>query len=117
MCQQVPPFTGHPGARSMGTKLVGKVELENGETVFITSLVRPIEAALRANIERLRSRRVLDKDGNPIPRSELVADAGLPPERKLFEVGVFSFGIEPHPDADDGTFVGTVIDVTPPDDG
>src|SRR5262249_39213002 len=31
-------FTGHPGAQSMGTRLVGKVQLENGEQVFVTWL-------------------------------------------------------------------------------
>jgi hypothetical protein len=88
---------GYPGARSMGTKLVGKVELENGEHVFVTSIVRPMEAALRKQVDKLRSARVLDGDGNIIEKT-----------------GMLAFGYEPNPDADDGTFVGTVIDVTWP---
>lgn len=91
--------TGHPGARSMGTELVGKVELENGEQVFVTSLVREMGAALRANVHRLRSARIMDAEGNPIEKT-----------------GMLAFGREPNPDADDGTFVGTLIDVTRPDE-
>jgi hypothetical protein len=87
--------TGRPGARSMGTTLVGKVELENGETVFITSVVRTMEEPLRANVERLRSGRILDAAGNPIEKT-----------------GIVAFGTEPNPGANDGTEVGTVIDVT-----
>lgn len=90
---------GHPGARSMGTGLVGNVVLENGEQVFVTSLVREMEAPLRANIERLHSARVLDAEGNSIQKT-----------------GMLAFGHEPNPDASDGTFVGTVIDVTQPDE-
>jgi hypothetical protein len=93
------PVTGHPGARSIGTKLVGMVELENGEHVFITSIVREMGAELRANIERMRTTPILDADGNPIQKTAMLA-----------------FGREPNPDADDGTFVGTVIDVTRPDE-
>lgn len=91
--------TGHPGARSMGTELVGKVELQNGEQVFITSVVRETGAALRANVDRLRSARMLDADGSPIHKT-----------------GMLAFGREANPDADDGTFVGTLIDVTRPDE-
>lgn len=91
--------TGHPGARSMGTELVGIVELENGEQVFVTSLVREMGAALRENVDRLRSARILDRDGNPIEKT-----------------GMLAFGREPNPDAEDGTFVGTLIDVTRPDE-
>lgn len=90
---------GHPGGRSMGTELVGKVELENGEVVFVTSLVRPMEEVTRENVEKLRSARILDADGNLIQKT-----------------GMLAFGHEPNPDADDGTFVGTVIDVTRPDE-
>jgi hypothetical protein len=79
----------------MGTELVGKVELANGERVFVTSLVREIGAALRANVDRLRSARILDGEGNPIEKT-----------------GMLAFGREPNPDADDGTFVGTLVDVT-----
>jgi hypothetical protein len=89
---------GHPGARSMGTKLVGEVELENGDSVFVTSIVRPMEAPLREQVDRLRSARVLDADGNIIEKT-----------------GMLAFGYEPNPDADDGTFVGVVVDITRPD--
>jgi hypothetical protein len=90
---------GHPGARSMGTELVGKVELENGEYVFVTSKVRSMEAATREHVDKLRSARILDADGNIVQKT-----------------GMLAFGHEPNPDADDGTFVGTVIDVTRPDE-
>jgi hypothetical protein len=90
--------TGHPGARSMGTQLVGKVELEKGEQVFVTSLVRVMRRELRATVDRLRSAPILD-EGQPIDK-----------------VGMLAFGAEPDPDADDGTQVGTVIDVTRPDE-
>jgi len=30
--------------------------------------------------------------------------------------GMMAFGIEPNPDADDGTLIGTVLDVTRPDE-
>lgn len=89
---------GHPGARSMGTRLVGDLELANSERVFVTALVREIDAPLAANIERLRSVRVVDAEGN------------------LVKTGMLGFGHEPNPDADDGTFVGSVIDVTRPDE-
>jgi hypothetical protein len=92
--------TGHPGARSMGTGRVGKVDLENGEQVFVTSLVRPMEASMRANVDRLRSARILDADGNLVQKT-----------------GMLAFGHESNPDANDGTFVGSIIDVTRPDEG
>ena len=91
--------TGHPGARSMGTKLVGKVELQNGQGVFITSVVREMTAGLRAQVEMMRAGRILDADGNPIEKT-----------------GMLAFGTEPNPDADDGTFIGTLLDVTRPDE-
>jgi len=56
--------TGHPGARSMGTGLVGEVQLENGERVFVTWLVRPMEEATYRHIVKLRSARILDANGN-----------------------------------------------------
>jgi hypothetical protein len=87
--------TGHPGARSMGTGLVGNVELENGEQVFVTSLVREMEAPMRAEVDKLRSARILDAEGHPIQKT-----------------GMLGFGREPNPDAEDGTFVGTLVDVT-----
>jgi hypothetical protein len=86
---------GHPGARSMGTGLVGEVQLENGERVFVTWLVRPMEEATHRHIMRLRSARIVDADGNQIEK-----------------IGMLAFGTEPNPDADDGTHVGTLLDVT-----
>jgi hypothetical protein len=90
--------TLHPGARSMGTGLVGQVWLANGERVFVTSVVRPIGVALRANVARLRSGPVFDFAGNPIQRP-----------------GMLAFHAEPNPDADDGTSVGVFVDVTRPE--
>lgn len=93
------PVTGHPGARSMGTQLVGMVELENGERVYVTWLPREIDAPLRENIERLRSVRLLDAEGSPVEKT-----------------GMLGFGTEPNPDAEDGTKVATLVDVTRPDE-
>jgi hypothetical protein len=91
--------TSHPGARSMGTEFVGQLELENGERVYVTSIVRPIEEPLRRNIAMLRSARVVDATtGKPLPG-----------------IGVMGFGREPDSDGQ-GTFVGTLIDVTRPDE-
>ena len=83
----------------MGTKLVGNVELENGEQVFVTSIVRPMEAATREHVDKLRSARILDADGSIVQKT-----------------GMLAFAHEPNPDAADGTFVGTVIDVTRSDE-
>jgi hypothetical protein len=91
--------TSHPGARSMGTEFVGQVELENGERVYVTSIVRAVEVPLRRNIAMLRSARVVDATtGKPLPG-----------------IGVMGFGREPDPDGH-GTFLGTLIDVTRPDE-
>ena len=93
------PVTGHPGARSMGTSLVGEVVLANGERVFVTAIVREMNADLRANVDRLRRVRILDTEGNQIRR-----------------IGMLGFGTEANPDADDGTEVARLIDVTRPDE-
>ena len=87
--------TSHPGARSMGTGFVGEVQLENKQRVFVTSLVRPMAEATRLHVMKLRNARILDADGNPIEK-----------------VGMLAFGQEPNPDADDGTYLGTLIDMT-----
>ncbi len=87
--------TGHPGARSMGTGFVGEVQLENEERVFVTWLIRPMEEATRRRVAKLRSVRIVNADGNPIKK-----------------VGMLAFGMEPNPDAEDGTYVGTFLDVT-----
>jgi hypothetical protein len=89
--------TGHPGARSQGTKLVGRVELANGEGVFITGVVREMEAELREQIAWLRSGRVRDAKGKPVEN-----------------IGLLAFGTQPNPDADDGTSIGIFTDVTLP---
>lgn len=81
----------------MGTELVGEVQLENEERVYITWLVRPLVDATRAHITRLRSARILNRDG-----SQIGGD------------GMLSFGTEPNPDANDGTYIGTLLDVTRP---
>jgi hypothetical protein len=88
-------ITGHPGARSMGTGLIGEVRLANDERVFVTWLVRPMEEALRRHVLKLRAARILDADGHPIQKA-----------------GMLAFGKEPNPDADDGTYVGKFLDVT-----
>lgn len=87
--------TGHPGARSMGTGLVGVVQLYNGERVHVTWLVRPLDEPLHRHIVKLRTARILDKDGNSMKKA-----------------GMLSFGTEPNPDSDDGTYIGKFLDVT-----
>jgi hypothetical protein len=87
--------TSHPGARSMGTKLVGEVHLENGQRVFVTWIERPMEEATSLHIMKLRSARILDKQGNTIEK-----------------MGMLAFGTEPNPDMHDGSYVGTLLDVT-----
>jgi hypothetical protein len=53
-----------------------------------------MSAETHASVERLRTVRVVDADANPI------------------KTGAMGFGAEPSPDADDGTKVATVTDVT-----
>jgi hypothetical protein len=79
----------------MGTGLVGNVQLENTEQIFVTWLVRPMVEATRHHIVKLRSARIFDADGKPVKK-----------------IGMLAFGTEPNPDADDGTYVGTFLDVT-----
>lgn len=88
-------ITGHPGARSMGTGLVGEIQLENAERVFVTWLVRPMDEATRRHLMKLRAARILGADGNPIEK-----------------VGMLAFGRELNLDADDGTYIGKFLDVT-----
>jgi hypothetical protein len=78
----------------MGTSLIGRVQLENGQQAFVTSVVREMDHALRETIAQVRSTRVANAEGGN---------------------GVLAFGREPNPDADDGTFIGTLIDVTRPE--
>jgi hypothetical protein len=88
---------GHPGSNT-GHELIGAVELENAERVFVTWIVRPMEDVTRQHIAKLRSARIVDAEGNVVKRTAMLA-----------------FGCEPNPDSDDGTFVGTLLDVTRPD--
>jgi hypothetical protein len=87
--------TGHPGARSMGTGLIGEVQLANEERVFVTWIVRPMGESLSHEVLRLRSASIVDADGNPIEK-----------------IGMLAFGTEPNPDAKDGTYIGKFLDVT-----
>jgi len=88
---------GHPGARSMGTTLIGAVQLENREKVFVTALPRPIQESLRIHIEKLRSARLRYADGRAYEK----------------KIGLLAFGTEPNADANDGTEVGILLDITP----
>jgi hypothetical protein len=56
-------------------------------------------AELRAQVDKMRAGRILDGEGNPIEKT-----------------GMLAFGTEPNPDADDGTYIGTLVDVTRPDE-
>jgi hypothetical protein len=87
--------TLHPGARSMGTRLVGEVQLANAERVFVTWLIRPMAEGTRRYVAQLRSARIVDADGYPIEKA-----------------GMLAFGVEPNPDAKDETYIGTFLDVT-----
>lgn len=90
---------GYPGARSMGTELVGTMLLQNGQTVFVTWLARPLGEGLLRNISMYRSARIMNAAGEPIQKA-----------------GMLAFGTEPNPDSNDGTFVGILLDITRPDD-
>jgi hypothetical protein len=48
--------TGWPGKKSMGTSLVGKLGLPNGDTVWVVAFERHEEAAERSNLEREREK-------------------------------------------------------------
>lgn len=86
---------GHPGAESMGTGLVGEVRLENKVWVFVTWLQRPMLDVTRQGVTKLRSAPIRDSAGKLVG-----TDA------------VLSFGTEPNPDSNDGTYVGVFVDVT-----
>jgi hypothetical protein len=88
-------LTGHPGGPNMGTELVGEVSLENGERVFVTAIVRPMDDELREEVQKLRRVRLVDSDGKDVVKT-----------------GRLAFGTQPNPDADDGTSIGTCMDVT-----
>ena len=71
--------------------------MENSERVFVTWIVRPVEAPVLAHIEKMRAARIIDADGNVVTKT-----------------GMLAFGTQPNPDADDGTEIGTFLDVTRP---
>lgn len=89
------PLDEHPGVRSMGTKLLGRVDLPNGQAVFVTALAHPIDGNLAAQVARLRAARIADSDGNSVERA-----------------GMMAFGHEPNPDAHDGSEIGILVDIT-----
>jgi hypothetical protein len=70
---------------------------ENGEHVFVTSIVQPIDEPTLQRIEQLRTFRMLDPEGNEVKRTAMLA-----------------FDTAPNPDAEDGTEVGTFLDVSRP---
>lgn len=54
-----------------------------------------MEKAIRRQVIKFRAARILDAAGNPIKKA-----------------GMLAFGKERNPDADDGTYIGTFLDVT-----
>jgi hypothetical protein len=54
---------GVPGSRSMGTDLVGQVELANGQQVFVTSRENEIAEDLAKRIAQIRNVQVKDQQG------------------------------------------------------
>jgi hypothetical protein len=89
---------GHPGSRSMNTEFIGKVDLANGEQVFVVAQPRVMHANLLAQVHKLRSTPLIGKDGKPFEKA-----------------GMLAFGHEPNLDAPgSGTSVGMFLDVTRP---
>lgn len=80
---------GHPGARSMGTQLVGTVDLANGQRVWVVAWEHPFEGPGRERLDQLRRARVEDAEGNQIEN-----------------LGMLAFGVEDH--------VGVMTEVTLP---
>ncbi len=72
----------------MGTELVGKVELANGEQVWVVAWEHELDEATRVQAHRMRNARVTDAGGN-----------------RIDQLGFFAFGVN-----DDGT--GMLLDVT-----
>lgn len=89
------PIIGHPGQQDMGRSLIGRLTLENSESVFITAMSRPIGDAMRSQIDTRRIAPIIGKDGSRITKT-----------------GIFSFSTEPNPDATDGTEIGVLLDIT-----
>jgi hypothetical protein len=63
---------GYPGARSMGTELVGKVDLANREQVFLVAWTHEMEEATRKEVERLRGARILDAEDKPVANTGIL---------------------------------------------
>jgi len=80
---------GCAGRTSMGTQLIGKVDLANGEQVFVVAWEHGLDAKARAEMARLRSVRVFDAAGDP-----------------MTSIGLLAFGVE------EGG-VGVFLDLTP----
>jgi hypothetical protein len=74
----------------MGTELIGKLDLANGEHVFVVAWTHEMEEKTLNQIARFRGAQILDGEGNPIANT-----------------GLLAFGVE-----QDG--VGFFIDVTHP---
>jgi hypothetical protein len=55
----------HPGARSMGTRLVGTITLPNGELVYVVWWMPQITDAIQQQLDRLFSAEVL-QNGQPV---------------------------------------------------
>ncbi|MGH3072118.1 MAG: hypothetical protein ACRDNB_07595 [Gaiellaceae bacterium] len=68
---------GYPGARSMGTQLIGTVDLANGERVWVVAWEHPFEGLGRERFEQLRNARVEDAEGS-----------------RIENLGMLGFGIE-----------------------
>ena len=79
----------------MGTKLLGRVDLPNGQAVFVTALAHAVDSNLAAQVARLRNAQIADADGNAVEK-----------------VGMMAFGREPNPDAQDGSEIGILVDIT-----
>lgn len=79
----------------MGTVLIGRVALENGQHAFVTAIARPIQPGLADQIAKLKHAKVYDRQ-----------DSELKPR------GMLAFGTEPNPDEDDGTSIGLLMDIT-----
>jgi len=64
---------GYPGARSMGTELVGKLNLANGEQLFVVAWTHEMDEKTVRRIERFRGARIFDGEGNPVPNTGFLA--------------------------------------------
>jgi hypothetical protein len=86
---------GYPGATSMGTELVGKVDLANGEQVWVVSWEHELGEAATGQYERLRNARIVGADG-----------------KRMEGMGALAFGVE---DGGIGMFLDVTVDDGPPE--